>query len=43
MNWWSALPEYWRGFIAGGVAIPLTIVVVECIVKYALYGKVFGK
>lgn len=43
MNWWNALPEYWRGFITGGVVIPLSIVAIECAVKFVVHGKIFWK
>jgi len=36
MEWWNGLSEFWRGFICGGVAVPLVIVIIETIVKFWL-------
>ncbi|MDD4457681.1 MAG: hypothetical protein PHC98_08875 [Syntrophotalea acetylenica] len=36
MSWWSTLSEFWRGFIIGGVSVPLAIVAVEIVVKLGL-------
>jgi len=36
MHWWSGLSNFWQGFICGGVAIPLVIVIIEIIVKFWL-------
>ncbi|WP_319470475.1 hypothetical protein [uncultured Pseudodesulfovibrio sp.] len=43
MKWWKSLPNYWRGFITGGVVVPLSVLVVEFTIKYALYGEFFLK
>jgi hypothetical protein len=36
MEWWGCLPEFWQGFICGGLAVPLVIVTIEIIVKRCL-------
>ena len=36
MKWWKELSDFWRGFICGGFLVPLTIVVIEIIVKLGL-------
>ncbi len=36
MGWWNGLSEFWQGFICGGVAVPLIIVIIEIIVKKGL-------
>ena len=36
MGWWSGLSEFWKGFICGGIAIPLGILAIEIIVKFGL-------
>ncbi len=36
MGWWSGLSEFWQGFICGGIAVPLAIVVIEIIVKFGV-------
>jgi len=33
MEWWSGLSEFVRGFICGGITIPLVIVIIELIIK----------
>jgi len=40
---WKKIPVFWRGFIAGGVIVPLSIVFLEIIVKLALHGEVVWK
>ena len=36
MEWWSGLSKFWQGFICGGVAVPLGIVLIEIVVKFGL-------
>jgi len=36
MGWWNGLSEFWRGFICGGVAVPLGIVIIKIMVKMCL-------
>lgn len=43
MTWWTTLPEFWKGFICGGIAVPVAIIAIEVVVKFALYGKFFWK
>lgn len=43
MNLWRKLPTFWRGFIAGGVVVPLSIVAIEVVIKLALHGEVVWK
>jgi hypothetical protein len=33
MGWWWNMSGFWQGFICGGVAVPLVIVIIEIIVK----------
>ena len=43
MSWWNGISDFWKGFIAGGITVPLCIVLIEIIVKLAMHGKLFGK
>ncbi|WP_419779807.1 hypothetical protein [Maridesulfovibrio sp.] len=36
----SRFSDFWRGFILGGVTVPLMIVVIEIVVKLILHGKI---
>jgi len=40
---WLSLPGFWKGFLVGGITIPVVIVLVEIVVKYLAYGKIFWK
>ncbi len=43
MEWWSNLSDFWRGFICGGIVVPLVIVIIEIIIKLVIHGKVSWK
>ncbi|WP_304082394.1 hypothetical protein [Maridesulfovibrio ferrireducens] len=43
MDWWGTLPVFWQGFIVGGVVVPLSIVLIEIVVKMVLSRKVILK
>lgn len=43
MGWWMELSEFLKGFICGGIAIPLGIVLIEIVVKLVLHRKIFQK
>jgi len=36
MQWWNGLSEFVRGFICGGITVPLVIVIIEVAVKLGL-------
>ena len=42
MHWFN-VPGFWKGFLAGGICVPVAIILVEAVVKYLMYGKFFWK
>ena len=43
MDWWTTLPVFWKGFICGGISVPVAIVCIEILVKFVILGKKAGR